>query len=68
MGEIELGDEVQDVVTGFKGIVIGISTWLGEEPTIGVRSQTLAKNGLNSKAQWYKSPQVRVVTKSVIDK
>jgi len=40
-GSIQLGDTVKDSITGMKGVVYGITTWLNGCETISVQSRKL---------------------------
>lgn len=42
---IELGDEVQDIITGFRGIAYGYTKWLTGCDTIMVKPTKLSKDG-----------------------
>ena len=49
--KFELGVEVKDKVSGYKGIIIGKTEWQTGCNTYGVKSQTL-NNGVPVEAQW----------------
>ena len=46
-----LGDKVKDSITGFSGIVVGITTWLYGCKTVGIQPQEL-KDGQPIEAKW----------------
>ena len=50
MAKINLGDEVQDTVTGFKGIAIGVTTWL-----TGCDRWTVQPKGVNKEGKIYEN-------------
>ena len=58
--KVELGCEVLDVVTGFKGIVTGVSTFLYGCSRIGVQAKA-DKAGNISDARWFDEPQLKVI-------
>lgn len=62
---IELGDKVKDVISGFEGIVIGITNWLHGCKRIGVASQQL-KDDKPIDSQWFDEPQVIILQKAVM--
>ncbi len=41
---IKLGDRVKDKVTGYTGIVTGITTWLNGCARMGIQAETVKKN------------------------
>lgn len=57
---IRLGDEAQDTITGFKGIVVGITEWLYGCRRIGIVSQKLNKDGRVDDPLWFDELQVKV--------
>lgn len=57
---IELGDEVKDTITGFKGIATGRTDWLHGCSRIGIQSQSLIE-GKPTEAQWFDEQQCVVV-------
>lgn len=57
---IQLGDEVRDSLTGFRGIAIGRCTWLVlGRTTIGIQSTTALKDGVPIDPVWF--DEVRIV-------
>lgn len=59
---VELGDEVQCMVSGFKGIVIGKSEFLHGCSRVGVQPK-VGKDGKLVDAQWFDEPQMTVTKK-----
>ena len=57
---IELGDKVKDKITGYTGIVIGITAWQNGCRTIGVKSLRL-KDGIPQDAHWMDENQLTVI-------
>ena len=45
MARIELGDEVQDTISGVKGIAIGRTTWITGCDNIAIRPQGTDRDG-----------------------
>jgi len=65
MNEIKIGNAVRDKITGFSGIVIGITEWLTGCDTIGVQPQEL-KDGTPVGMQWFDSNRIEVLNSSNI--
>jgi hypothetical protein len=57
---IELGDEVRDTITGFAGVVIGLTQWLHGCRRITVQPREL-KDGKPIEAMSFDEPQLEVV-------
>lgn len=55
--KFNLGEEVKDKITGFKGIVICQSKWINGCNTYGAKSQEL-KDGLPQDTQYFDEPQL----------
>jgi len=62
---IGLGDYVRDRVTGFRGIVTGITYWLNGCIRVGIQGEKL-NSGVPSETQWIDDVQLTVVTKGKI--
>ncbi len=62
---IRLGDKVKDKITGFTGVVSGISTWLNGCVRMGVQGTAL-KNGLPTVIEWIDEAQLKLVKAGVI--
>ena len=63
--KFNLGREVKDTITGFKGIVIARHQWLNNCNTYGVQCQEL-KDGMPQEMARFDEPQLIVVVKNVI--
>ncbi len=63
--KIELGDLAKDVVTGFEGVVIGITEWLHGCTTVTVRPTEL-HDGKQIDSASFDEPQLEIVKKSVV--
>ena len=63
--KINLGDEVKDVVTGFKGIVTSRTQWLHNCNVYGVQPQGL-KDGKSFAREHFDEPQLKVIVKKVV--
>jgi hypothetical protein len=61
-----LGDKVKDKITGYEGIITGITNWINGCTTCCVKSQDL-KDGLPKEGQWLDEPQLKLVKKSVVN-
>lgn len=62
---INLGDEVQDIVTGFTGIAIAKTEWLWSCIRYGVQSQAL-QDGKLQEAQWFDEPQLEIINRQKV--
>jgi hypothetical protein len=60
---IENGDIVKCQITGFKGVVIGITLWAGTETVISVQPQSLNKSGVPEKDACFTEAQLQIVEK-----
>lgn len=58
--KFNLGDEVKDEITGFKGIVICRSQWINNCNTYSVQSKSL-KDGIPQKSQYFDEPQLELL-------
>lgn len=64
---ISLGDKVKDKVSGFKGVVIGVTTWLHGcnrmivQPSVG-------KDGKLPDSATFDEPQVELISKKKVKK
>lgn len=59
--KFDYGDLVKDKITGFTGIVAGISQWGFKCVRIGVQSQVEKKDGIPIDPQWFDEYQLEVV-------
>lgn len=59
---IELGDKVKDKITGFTGIVIGITIWQNGCRTVGIKTLKL-KEGKPQDPYWIDENQLSIVIK-----
>jgi len=63
---VALGDEVKDRITGYKGIVIGLHTWLNGCLRVTVQAQEL-KDGKPVEAVAFDVEQLTVVQTKMVD-
>lgn len=64
MLKIKIGQQVIDTLSGFEGIVFGVTEWLHGCRHIGIKPIELNKDGEPQKIQWIDEPQVVVVQKT----
>lgn len=64
MNKIELGDLVKDRITGFKGVAVGVTTWLFGCSRVIVQPQGLTKDGKTFESQSFDEPQLEIVKKA----
>jgi len=57
---IKIGDKVKDKITGFTGIVIGITEWTNGCRTVGVKSLKL-KDGMPQESYWIDENQLDLI-------
>lgn len=65
MDTVELGDKVEDMVTGFAGIVVSTTNYLNGCTRIAVQPQTLFE-GQPAKESWFDSPQLLIKEKGAV--
>lgn len=58
---VNLGDEVRDTVTGFRGVVIGKTLFLHGCTRVGVQPP-VGTDGTLKEAAWFDEPQMEVLT------
>lgn len=63
---IQLGDRVRDRISGFEGIVIGISDWLYGCRRPVVQPSTLTRDGEPVESKSFDEPQLEVIESGVL--
>jgi len=63
--KFNLGDEVEDTIAGFTGIVVARTQWLYNCNTYGVRSTKLKDDGSTHDDKFFDEPQLKIVKKEV---
>ena len=66
MKNIELGDEVVDQVTGFKGIAVARTVWLSGCIRITIQPKGVDKDGKTFNTEGFDQEQLKVLKKNVI--
>jgi hypothetical protein len=61
-GTVNLGDYAKDSLTGFEGVVVGITQWLNSCRHIGIKPTALDKDGRVPATEWFDEPQVVVLS------
>lgn len=61
---VSLGDEVQDIYTGYKGVAVGRTTWLYSCARILIRPNKLDKDGKPQEGEWFDETQVKVTRRT----
>jgi len=64
MDEIKLGYRYRDVISGFKGIAIGISHWLYGCTRVGLQPEAL-DDGKPVDSHWFDKPQLEFVDEGI---
>lgn len=64
--EIEHGDKVKDKISGFKGIVVAITTWFNGCVRITVQPDKVKGDGTLPDGQTFDSQQIEVLKKGAI--
>lgn len=62
---IKLGDRVRDKITGFTGVVTGVTTWLNGCVRMGIQGTAL-RNGLPTVTEWIDEAQLKLVKAGII--
>jgi hypothetical protein len=60
------GDEVEDRITGFTGVIVGKHSWLNNCNTYSVQSRIL-KEGAVQKFENFDEPQLKLIAAKVIE-
>jgi hypothetical protein len=60
---VHMGDEVRDLVTGFKGIVISLGVYDNGCERVGVRPAKLKRDGTLSECEWFDEPALKILKK-----
>lgn len=63
--QFNLGDEVEDVITGYLGIITCRCQWLHNCNTYGVKSKTL-KDSKPMDNEFFDEPQLKIVRSNVV--
>ena len=63
--KVNLGDRVKDKITGFKGIVVGITYWLNGCVRAGVQMEKM-KKGESIQTEWIDDVQLEVLKHRII--
>lgn len=61
MNEIKCGDEAKDMITGFSGVVVAVTTWLHGCRRITIQPREL-KDGKRVESDTFDEMQVEVIT------
>jgi len=64
---IDLGDEVKDSITGFKGIVVAVTNWLHGCRRITVQPAKLSTDGKPNETHTFDEPQLILLKKKKVD-
>lgn len=60
--KIELGDEVRDNITGYQGVVVGLSEYAWQKKSIGVQSK-IDKEGEMNDVYWFDYDRMDIIKK-----
>lgn len=63
---IQLGDRVRDRISGFEGIVVGVTDWLYGCRRPMVQPGTLTADGKPTDAQSFDEPQLELLERAVL--
>jgi hypothetical protein len=61
MTRINLGDQVKDKVTGFKGIAVAVTTWLNGCVRVTITPESLDKDGKIQDSQSFDEEQLELL-------
>lgn len=62
----ELGQPVEDIVTGFKGVIIGRTQYLTQCNTYGITPTELTKDGKRPDWEWFDEPRLKLSKGKVV--
>lgn len=65
--KFDCGDRVQDIVTGFEGIVMHRTQWLTNCNTYGIKPPKLDKNGIPIDSESFDEPRLKIVRAKVVE-
>lgn len=57
---VQLGDLAQDTLSGFEGVVVGVTLWLHACRQIGLKPEGLDNDGKPRAIEWFDEPQIEV--------
>ena len=60
--EIKLGDVARDSITGYEGVVFGLTEWLYQCRRFGLQAKELTKEGKPHDIQWFDELQCELVS------
>ncbi len=61
MPKFELGDSVKDTVSGYQGMIVGVTEWLNGCKRYGVQPTKLNKDGKPFDIEWIDEGQLKMV-------
>ena len=64
---IQTGDRVKDTITGYTGIVVGITYYIHGCRRIGVMSQKLSADGKPCEPVWLDEPQLVMLKRKAVN-
>jgi len=59
MAEVLVGMRAMDVITGFEGIVVGITKWLTGGATVGIQPMSRA-DGIKRSIEWFNVNRIQI--------
>lgn len=62
---VELGDEVEDTVTGFKGVAVAVTLWLHQCSRVFVQPK-VDKDGKHQEGQTFDAPSLKILKKNKV--
>lgn len=62
----QLGDRVADAISGYTGIVVGITDWLYGCRRVGVQSEKTNKDGKRTEPEWFDEGQLTVAFRGAV--
>lgn len=57
--KFELGQDAEDVITGFKGVIIGRTQYLTQCNCYGIVPRGLTKEGKRFDCEWFDEPRIK---------
>jgi hypothetical protein len=61
MARIKLGDEVKDMISGYRGIAVAVTTWLNGCVRVTIQPEGVTKEGATRAAESFDEEQLQLV-------
>ena len=65
--KVELGDEVEDRVSGFKGIAVARTRWISGCDRISIQPKGVDKDGKTFESQSFDEPMLKIIKRGKVE-